>query len=498
MTTPAQEEPVDPTSGLTVQQLERIYGAMTPGVGQKYRRVEGSGAINNDALDFARTATYADLVRGSVGQGDMERGTFQAINPETGMQYGGMGATPGDTVVTGAAFDLSDPYYGFGKPEDRLYRQTDSSRFDDGMMASHFYDPTGAHKYSEILNDPAGIGKFTSGDLQFGISGLAAMGGLMALGPMLGAQMAGGAVGSGAAAGSGAGFIGEGAASGIGAWDTAGLSLADMAGSGGALAGESLGGLGTSGLAELGSGGLEALVGSEGVGLGATLGEISPAAWQEALNGGLNNLPNITDTPSNPNITNGATEPAVPPANTGSKGLQGLVEKLLKNPMQTARLIAMLTNNPATSGGNPTGGGGGGGGGSGGGGGGVPYDPLTASRTQYESKRNRRPGSRSQRYFSDVQYRAAGGPVDSGVQGLLNGPGTGQSDSIEATIDGHQPARLAREEFVVPADVVSALGDGSTEAGAEALYQMMDRIRVAAHGSPQQQNPVDPTSVLPA
>ena len=81
---------------------------------------------------------------------------------------------------------------------------------------------------------------------------------------------------------------------------------------------------------------------------------------------------------------------------------------------------------------------------------------------------------------------------------LLKGPGTGQSDDIPATIGGKQPARLANEEFVVPADVVSMLGDGSSESGAKRLYEMLDRIRKAAHGKTTQQKKVDPKKVLPA
>lgn len=60
---------------------------------------------------------------------------------------------------------------------------------------------------------------------------------------------------------------------------------------------------------------------------------------------------------------------------------------------------------------------------------------------------------------------------------LLRGPGDGVSDSIPAVISGKHPARLADGEFVVPARIVSELGNGSTEAGARKLYKMMDRIQ---------------------
>ena len=62
---------------------------------------------------------------------------------------------------------------------------------------------------------------------------------------------------------------------------------------------------------------------------------------------------------------------------------------------------------------------------------------------------------------------------------LLRGPGDGVSDSIPASIGGNRPARLADGEFVVPARIVSELGNGSTEAGARKLYAMMDRVQKA-------------------
>ena len=88
--------------------------------------------------------------------------------------------------------------------------------------------------------------------------------------------------------------------------------------------------------------------------------------------------------------------------------------------------------------------------------------------------------------------KAAGGLADAYAEGgmshlgdysdggrLLRGPGDGVSDSIPAVIGKKQPARLADGEFVVPARIVSELGNGSTEAGARKLYAMMDRIQKA-------------------
>ena len=78
--------------------------------------------------------------------------------------------------------------------------------------------------------------------------------------------------------------------------------------------------------------------------------------------------------------------------------------------------------------------------------------------------------------ISDAHYNL-GGYSDGGR--LLRGPGDGVSDSIPAVIGKKQPARLADGEFVVPARIVSELGNGSTEAGARRLYAMMDRIQAA-------------------
>jgi hypothetical protein len=79
---------------------------------------------------------------------------------------------------------------------------------------------------------------------------------------------------------------------------------------------------------------------------------------------------------------------------------------------------------------------------------------------------------------------------------MLKGPGDGMSDDIPATIAGKQPARLANEEFVVPADVVSHLGNGSSEAGAKALYKMMDRVRQARTGNKKQGKQINPEKYL--
>jgi hypothetical protein len=82
--------------------------------------------------------------------------------------------------------------------------------------------------------------------------------------------------------------------------------------------------------------------------------------------------------------------------------------------------------------------------------------------------------------------------------GYLDGPGDGMSDSIPATIEGKQPARLADGEFVIPADVVSHLGNGSTKAGSHRLYGMLDKVRKARTGTKKQGKQINPSKYMPA
>jgi hypothetical protein len=85
--------------------------------------------------------------------------------------------------------------------------------------------------------------------------------------------------------------------------------------------------------------------------------------------------------------------------------------------------------------------------------------------------------------LNDLNQYASGGISNLGGYSdggrLLKGPGDGVSDSIPAVIGNRQPARLADGEFVVPARIVSELGNGSTDAGAKKLYAMMDRVQKA-------------------
>ena len=98
-------------------------------------------------------------------------------------------------------------------------------------------------------------------------------------------------------------------------------------------------------------------------------------------------------------------------------------------------------------------------------------------------------------------FYAMGGPIafaKGGHQGYLDGAGDGMSDSIPATIEGKQPARLADGEFVIPADVVSHIGNGSSKAGSKQLYAMLDRIRKARTGHTKQGKEIKPNKYMPA
>lgn len=96
-----------------------------------------------------------------------------------------------------------------------------------------------------------------------------------------------------------------------------------------------------------------------------------------------------------------------------------------------------------------------------------------------------------------IMHSSLGGYAAGGNPRLLKGPGDGMSDNIPATINGRQPARLADGEFVIPADVVSHLGNGSTEAGAKQLHAMMNKVRKARTGNPKQGKEINPKKYMP-
>ena len=146
---------------------------------------------------------------------------------------------------------------------------------------------------------------------------------------------------------------------------------------------------------------------------------------------------------------------------------------------------------------------------------------------------NRRPGSGGQRYFTQTQFvpRAAEPATPMSAEGLaalnaanparevvqqpvqqmaaggiatlkkgkyLDGASDGMADKVPANIDGVQEARLSDGEFVIPADVVSHLGNGNSDAGAKVLKGMMSRVRKARTGNDKQGKEIDPNKFIPA
>jgi hypothetical protein len=132
----------------------------------------------------------------------------------------------------------------------------------------------------------------------------------------------------------------------------------------------------------------------------------------------------------------------------------------------------------------------------GGGSSGAVIPNLTAGRstTPYAQVQNApgyRPGQGGVQYFGPTVYRAAGGGIgalDAAGGRLLRGPGDGVSDDIVAQIGDNQPARLADGEYVLDARTVSEIGNGSTDAGADKIAEMVERIhserRNAKRGEP--------------
>lgn len=105
--------------------------------------------------------------------------------------------------------------------------------------------------------------------------------------------------------------------------------------------------------------------------------------------------------------------------------------------------------------------------------------------------------------FVKENFKKLGGTRELAQGGSLNnyylgGPTDGMADLIPASIDGTQPAALSDGEFVIPADVVSHLGNGNSDAGANQLMSMMDRVRNARTGTTKQGTEIDPMKMMPA
>ena len=186
-------------------------------------------------------------------------------------------------------------------------------------------------------------------------------------------------------------------------------------------------------------------------------------------------------------ITDVAVEPSAMSSNLPAQpatGLQGLIDKSLAyaqaNPLQTgfgAMSLYNMLNQPK------------------------PYEKpkykSTFDPSTYKPYEPTPPNPPYRAQYAQGGIADLGGYSDYARGGrMLKGPGDGMSDDIPATIANKQPARLANEEFVIPADVVSHLGNGSSEAGAKALYKMMDRVRQARTGTKKQGKQINPEKYL--
>jgi hypothetical protein len=139
------------------------------------------------------------------------------------------------------------------------------------------------------------------------------------------------------------------------------------------------------------------------------------------------------------------------------------------------------------------------------------YDAAINAQAAEEEERKRRYMELFTRLMGPIPVYgrgrnfAEGGEIEmGGTTGMMNEPrmvagaGDGMSDNVPASIEGVQEARLADGEFVIPADVVADIGNGSSSAGARKLYQMMDRIREARHGTTEQPPEVNAAQYMPA
>ena len=95
-------------------------------------------------------------------------------------------------------------------------------------------------------------------------------------------------------------------------------------------------------------------------------------------------------------------------------------------------------------------------------------------------------------------YYAPGGITRIQKEGQVRGDGDGMEDKVYGNIEGRQKVALSRDEFIVPADVVSGIGNGSSNAGADKLYKMMDRVRKARTGIKKQGKQIKGNRYVPA
>lgn len=107
------------------------------------------------------------------------------------------------------------------------------------------------------------------------------------------------------------------------------------------------------------------------------------------------------------------------------------------------------------------------------------------------------PPGRSQELPDTTNTAAQGGIMKLAQGRYLRGKTDGMADKIPSSIEGKQPAALSHGEFIIPADVVSHLGNGNSDAGADVLYKMMDRVREARTGTKKQGKQIKPEKFMP-
>ena len=101
----------------------------------------------------------------------------------------------------------------------------------------------------------------------------------------------------------------------------------------------------------------------------------------------------------------------------------------------------------------------------------------------------------------DLVMRVQDGTFDENVErseGMVEGAGDGMDDMVPAKLEGEQDVLLSDGEFIVPADVVSGLGNGSSESGSQRLYDMMDRVRELRTGMTEQPDDIPAEEMMPA
>lgn len=141
--------------------------------------------------------------------------------------------------------------------------------------------------------------------------------------------------------------------------------------------------------------------------------------------------------------------------------------------------------------------------------GGIPKYTATRGTPMSPTAGGRRPGGAGIPSLTGGVTYTPVGAAQGGLMGLaaggkarsaryLAGGTDGMADKIQTSIDGKQPARLSHGEFVIPADVVSHLGNGNSDAGADVLYEMMAKVRKARTGNSKQGKQINPRKYTPA